>query len=228
MESKLDPGFLYEDTECTITENDIDVVSDLWEMDGREVYRGSLDPRYTHADVYWLYNENLERVGLAEHSKIDHAVMHLLWYQESDFGTLLQEEGWTCAYDIWSKLPRSVFDRFVNEEWTTPDSFLEHCLHGPTRIVTPAMLRGLPMVYTCTKCERKSLKPVSGCEMTSARMDLPDKQKLFFVDFDMVVHVPPHNSTVWSRLGFRPEQPHGGGSSQVQEPEQQVPSESDQ
>jgi hypothetical protein len=226
MESKLDPGFVYEDIEHSITENDIDVVSDLWEMDGREVYRGSLDPRYTHANVYWLYNENLERVGLAEHSKIDHAVVHLLWYQDSEFGTLLQEDGWTCDYDIWSRVPRSVFDRFINEGWTTSESFLEQCLHGPTRVVTPNMVRELPMVYTCAKCGRKSLKPILGCDMTSERLDLPVKEKLFFIDFDMVVHVPPRNSTIWSRLGFMPlkplkpeHQPHDDGSSRVREQE---------
>lgn len=221
MESKLDPAFVYTDTERSITENDIDVVSDLWEMDGREVYRGSLDPRYTHANVYWLYDETLERVGLVEHSKLDHAVFHLLWYHESDFGTLLQEEGWTCTYDIWSRVPRMVFDRFINEGWTTADSLLEQCLHGPMRILTPDMLLTRPLVHSCFKCGRKSLKPVASCEMTSAPMDIPDKQKLFFIDLDMVVHVPPHNSTVWSRLGFRPEQPHGGGSSQAQEPVQE-------
>jgi hypothetical protein len=218
MESKLDPGFVYTDTERSITENDIDVVSDLWEMDGREVYRGSLDPRYTHANVHWLYNDTLERVGLVEHSKLDHAVFHLLWYHESDFGTLLQEEGWTCAYDIWSRVPRMVFDRFINEGWTTTDAFLEQCLHGPTRILTPDMVLSRPLVYACSKCGRKSLKPAPGCQMTSAPLDLPDKQKLFFLDLDMVVHVPPHNSTIWSRLGFRPEQPHDGGSLPVQEP----------
>lgn len=222
MQSSLDPGVIYEDTERGITETDIDVVSDLWEMDGREVYRGSKDPRYTHATVYWLYNESLERVGLSEHSLLDHAVVRLLWYHESEFGTLLQEEGWTCDYDIWSRLPRVVFDRFVNEEWTTPTSFLEQCLRGPVRILTPDMVRTLPTVYTCSACGRKSLASVQGCTMTSAPMDLPDKEKLFFLDFDMVVHVPPQNSTVWARLGFTTAPQHDDGSSQELEPELSV------
>ena len=37
MESKLDPAVVYENTDRGITEHDIDVVSDLWTMDGREV-----------------------------------------------------------------------------------------------------------------------------------------------------------------------------------------------
>ena len=144
-------------------------------------------------------------------------MFHILWYYESDFGTLLQEEGWTCAYDVWSRLPRSVFDRFINESWTTNETFLEQCLRGPVRILTVDMMRGLPMVYTCSKCGRKCLKPVEGCEMTATQMDLPDKKKLFFLDADMVVHVPPRNSTVWARLGFKPEQVHDDGSLQPQE-----------
>jgi hypothetical protein len=214
MESILDPGFVYEDVDCDITENDLDIVSDLWEMDGREVYRGSRDPRYTHANVFWLYDETLARVGLVEHSKLDHAVFHVLWYYESDFGTLVQEDGWKLDQDLWSNLPRSVFDRFVNEGWTTSEAFLEQCLHGPTRIVTVDMIRHRPLVYTCSKCGRKSLKPAVGCTMTSAPLDFPVKEKVFFVDDDLIVNVPPPNTCLWYRLGFTPGQPHGG----VQQP----------
>ena len=212
MESILDPGFVYEDVDCDITENDIDVVSDLWEMDGREVYRGTKDPRYTHANVFWLYDETLARVGLVEHSKLDHAVFHVLWYEESDFATLLQEQGWTLGQDLWSTIPRHVFDRFVNEGWTTAEAFLEQCLHGPARIVTVDMLMDRPKVYTCKKCGRKSLKSVTGCEMTSAPLDYPVKEKVLFVDDDLILNIPPPNSRLWYRLGFTPVQPHVGDS----------------
>lgn len=212
MESKLDPAVLYENTELGITEHDIDVVSELWEIDGREVYRGVRDPEYNHADVYWLYSENLERVGLVEHSKLDHAVFHVLWYQDSEFATLLQEEGWTCDKDLWSVFPRAVFDRFVNEGWTTVDAVLERCLHGPTRLVTVDTLLKRPLVYTCDKCGRKSLKPNEKCDMTAAPLDFPEKGKVLFVDDDLVVHVPPPTSTVWYRLGFTPEREHGDDS----------------
>lgn len=214
MESVLDPAVLYEDTERGITEHDIDVVSDLWEIDGREVYRGVRDPRYTHANVYWLYNETLERAGLAEHSKIDHAVVRVLWYHDSEFGTLLQEEGWTSNSDLWSVLPRHVFDRFVNEGWTTVDTFLEQCLHGPLRILTPEMVRQMPQVYTCAKCGSKRLRESAGCQTTAERLDTPRKEKVLFVDSDLVVHVPPPSSSIWSRLGFMPERLPSGDDSQ--------------
>jgi len=194
-------GYLYTDITSDITENDLDVVSDLWEVDGREVYRGTCDPRYTHANVYWMYNENLERVGCAEHSLTDHADTSFRWFRESEFGTLLQEDGWESKDDLWSYLPKHVFDRLINEGWTTATSFLEHCLRGPVRIVTPAMVLVRPLVYTCSTCGRKSFKPQEGCDVTATRLDFPVKEKVFFVDEDLIVHQPPSVSSIWSRLG---------------------------
>ena len=207
MFSRLTPGFVYNDISSDITENDLDVVADTWDMDGREVYRGTRDPRYTHANVYWLYDDTLERVGCAEHDVQDHAKMQVLWFRDSEFGTLLQED-WTVDDDLWSKLPRHVFDRCLNEGWTTPESFLEHCLQGPVRVVTPSMLVKRPVVYVCSKCGRKSFKDRETCETTQCALDFPDKQKVFFVDTDCMVHVPPSDSRVWLML-----QPHDDGSS---------------
>lgn len=199
MFSRLKSGFLYNDISSDITENDLDVVADTWEMEGREVYRGTRDPRYDHADVFWLYDDNLERVGCAEHTIEDHANMRLLWFRDSEFGTLLQED-WKTDDDMWSKLPRHVFDRFLNEGWTTPATFLEQCLRGPVRIVTPSMVVVRPIVYTCSRCGDKSLTKKEGCESTSSYLDFPDRSKTFFIDFDFVVHVPPNDSRVWSML----------------------------
>lgn len=222
MFSRLHPEFLYTNISSDITENDLDVVADTWMMDGQEVYRGSRDPSYDHADVYWLYNDSLERVGCAEHSLADHADMRVLWFHDSEFGTLLQEPGWTEEDELWSKLPRHVFDRYVNEEWTTPERFLEHCLCGPVRIVTPSMLVLRPIIYTCTECGRKSLRQLPGCKSVLQYLDFPDKEKIFFVDFDFKLHHPPVDSSVWSRL-----QRHDDGSSQepVEQPVEQPQSE---
>lgn len=216
MFSLLKPDFLYTDISDDITENDVDVVSDLWTMNGRDVYRGSRDPRYTHANVYWLYDEDLQRVGCTEHSTRDHGVFEILWFQESEFATLLQEEGWNIQNDIWSGLPEQVFNRFVNEEWVSPIKFLEQCLYGPFRIVTPQMLIECPTVYSCQKCGRKSLQPIPGCSTEESLLDFPDKGKIVFVDDDLRVHVPPPDSSVFTRLG------HGGGS-QVPSEQERVP-----
>jgi hypothetical protein len=221
MQSELVPGFVYRDVGSDITETDLDVVSDLWTIDGREVYRGSRDPRYTHANVYWLYSDTLERVGLCEHNRTDQADFRALWMRDTEFGTYLAEDGWERGEDIWSVLPRHVFDRFVNEGWTVPDAFLEQCLHGPLRIFTPAMLETLPLVYTCSKCGKKSLKPSAGCTMTSAPLDFPQSEKVFFVDFDMVVHRPPMASRIWDLLTQPSSRPSGGSQEREQAQEQQ-------
>lgn len=204
MFSILNPDFVYTDVSEDITETDIDVVSDLWNMDGREVYRGSRDPRYLHANVYWLYDEDLKRVGCSEHSIKDHADFNLLWFRDNEFGTLLQEDGWTSNSDIWSIVPHTSFERFLNEGWTAPLSFLEHCLHGPTRILTPSMIQNRPSVYVCNACGRKSLRPVAGCAIRETEIDFPDKQKILFVDNDLILYLPPKNSSVWSRLRLQP------------------------
>lgn len=199
MFSRLDPSFVYTDVSSDITEHDLDIVADTWEMDGREVYQGVRDDRYTHASVFWLYDDNLERVGCAEHSKNDHADMRVLWFRDSEFGTLLQED-WIVGEDIWSKLPRHVFDRFLNEGWTTPRKVLEHCLRGSVRIVTLDMIRTLPMVYTCSDCGRRSLDNPSTCTTTASALDFPEREKVFFVDNDCLVHSPSPDSCVWSML----------------------------
>jgi len=191
--------FYYTDVSSDITENDIDVVSDLWNMDGRNVYRGSRDPRYTHANVYWLYDEDLQRVGCSEHSLTDHADFELLWFHESEFATLLQEEGWQPRGDIWSHLPKHAFSKFVNEGWTTPETFLEKCLYGDVRVVTPQMIVKVPTVYTCPSCGTRSLRKTCAASV-GVPLDFPNKEKVFFVDLDMIVYVPPTDSAVWIRL----------------------------
>lgn len=220
MESELVPGFFYEDTGRDITEHDLDIVSDLWTIDGREVYRGTRDPRYTHANVYWLYSENLDRAGLSEHSLKDQADFRVLWFRETDFGTLLQEDGWERGEDIWSSLPRPVFDRFVNEGWTTPNAFLEQCLYGPMRIVTPNMIREFPKVYICQTCGRRSMSPKKGCQTIAVPMDFPTTEKVFFVDDDMIVHRPPPTSRIWDLL-IPQQRPLPSDDSQQQEQEQE-------
>lgn len=224
MESALVPGVFYDDVSRDITEHDLDVVSDLWTIDGREVYRGSRDPRYTHANVYWLYSEDLERVGLSEHSLSDQADFRVLWFRDTDFGTFLQEDGWEKGEDIWTLLPRHVFDRFVNEGWTTPLTFLEQCLSGETRIFTPEMVKACPDVWVCRSCGKRSLKPVSGCKMVTEPLDFPTTEKVLFVDVDMIVYRPPPTSRIWDLL-LRPPQPSHDGSSEPvsQEQEREVP-----
>lgn len=201
MFSILKPSFVYKDISPDVTENDIDVVSDLWNIDGREVYRGSRDPQYMHANVYWLYDEGLARVGCSEHDKQDHTNFQVLWFDESPFTTLFQER-WTTQDEIWNYLPKHVVELFLSKGWTTPELFLEQCLQDELRIVTPSMItNGFPTVYTCPACGLKKLRQ-SGCAVRPEKITFPSKEKIFFVDDDLVVYLPPVKSSVWVKLGL--------------------------
>ena len=218
MYSLLHPTFVYDDVSGDIAETDVDVVSDLWTMDGRNVYRGSRDPRYTHANVYWLYDEDLQRVGCSEHSLSDHGDFRLLWFQESEFGTLLQEEGWTMKGDLWGLLPKHTFERFLNEGWTTPETILEQCLHGQRRVITPEMIVKRPQVHSCSRCGRRSLTPMKNCFGATEPLSVPARELVVFVNSDLVVHIPPPESSIWSRLELHAPSSLTQQQAQAQEP----------
>lgn len=216
MLSVIDRSVVY-DVDTDITEHDINIVSDLWTMAGRQVYRGSRDPSYTHANVYWLYDpEDLDRVGVSEHPLDTPADVKLLWYKDTPFGTLLQEDEWTEGDTIWKELPTHAYEQCMSEGWTTPSRLLERCVRGSMRVVTPEMLIRLPTVHTCEKCVRSSLTPfVCG---TDSPMTFPQKEKVFFIDDRMVVYTPPKGSIVWSLLGFTEQPVPSEPSSEPPEP----------
>jgi len=200
MFSTIDRSVVYE-VGTDITDHDINIVSDLWTMGGRQVYRGARDPAFTHANVYWLYDpEDLDRVGVSEHALDNPGNVALLWYKNTRFSTLLQEDQWTEGDTIWGELPTHAYEQFLAEGWTTPLPFLERCLRGPLRVVTPEMLIKMPTVYSCAQCDRISLSPFA-CS-TASPLTFPAKEKVFFVDDRMVVYSSPASSTVWSLLGF--------------------------
>jgi hypothetical protein len=212
MFSELDPNFLYTDISPNVMPHDDDVLADEWNIDGRSVYRGARDPAYVHANVYWLYDDSLQRVGCSEHDLDDPARFKTLWFRDDDFGTMFQED-WQLEGDIWSKLPNAVFEKCLSEGWTTPTSFLEHCLSGPLRVLTAKMLLNIPKVYECDKCKKRSLQAFACGKERS--LDFPDVSKVWFIDDDMLVFVPPQGSKVLRWVG-------GGDSSEQQEQEAPV------
>jgi hypothetical protein len=221
MQSILDPKVLYTDLSRDIVENDVDVVSDLWNMDGRDVYRGSRDRHYSHANVYWLYTEDLERVGLVEHSLENQADFRILWFQDNPFATLLQEE-WTSEQSIWSVLSRPAVEMFLAEDWTTPETLLKGCLHGPTRILTVDMVLNKPVIYHCSVCGSKTMKKTECVEFqTETELDFPDQAKIVFIDDDLYVCEPPIGSRIWELLGFKSQLPLHDALMPLQEPEEQ-------
>jgi hypothetical protein len=73
MFSLLRRGLVYKDTDPNIVEHDEDIDGVEWSYGGKDVYRGRVDPRYEpHSlDVYWLYDDNINKVGLVEYEKKD-------------------------------------------------------------------------------------------------------------------------------------------------------------
>ena len=212
MQSILDPSVLYTNLSRDVCEHDVDVVSDLWNIDERDVYRGSRDTHYTHANVYWLYDEDLVRMGLIEHSLANHADFRVLWFYDNPFATLLQEEGWTQDQSLWSVLPQTTVERFFQEEWTTPELVLTACLYGDVRIVTLNTVLNPPMVYGCSGCNTRSLHKLA-CQNMEQQLTYPVKEKIVFIDDDMFVCVPPSGSRVWELVGFKsPPRPHDDAS----------------
>lgn len=200
MFSIIDRSVIY-DVDTDITEHDINIVSDLWTMAGRQVYRGARDPAFTHANVYWLYDpDDLDRVGVSEHKLDNPADVSLLWYKDNPFGTLLQEDGWTEGETIWKELPVHAYEQCLSEGWTTPTRLLERCVRGSMRVVTQDMLITRPTLHACEKCDRISVSSfVCG---TATPLTFPAKEKVFFIDDRMVIHTPPKGSAVWSLLDF--------------------------
>lgn len=228
MFSLLRPGVVYNDISTDITEHDIDVVSDLWNIDGREVYRGSRDPNYKDTHVYWLYDEDLMRVGCTEHEPKNHAISRALWFRESVFGTLLQEDGWEVSDTLWSILPRRSYEMCVANDWMTPTQMLERCLKGTTRIITPSMIINQPSIQQCNKCQKQSLKQVVGHSCSKMPMSFPDKTKILFIDESMTMHVPSSNSRIYSMLGLSMQGLHQQGDDAPLQPEQEPVREQEQ
>lgn len=226
MFSTIDRSVVYP-VGTDITEHDVNIVSDLWTMAGRQVYRGARDPTYTHANVYWLYEQDdLDRVGLTEHNLEDNAKMSLLWYKDNLFGTLLQEDGWEEGETFWGMIPDNVHEQCLAEGWITPTTILERCLRSNMRLVTVDMLKQLPNVHSCDKCKKVSLAHFT-CA-TASVLDFPEKEKVFFIDDRMIVHTPPKGSSVWSLLGFTTQPVPSSASSDhpVAESAEQQPEES--
>lgn len=220
MQSILNPKVLYTDLSRDIVEHDVDVVSDLWNMDGRDVYRGSRDRQYEHANVYWLYTEDLERVGLVEHSLENQADFRILWFHDNPFATLLQEE-WTNDQSIWSVLSRPAVEMFLAEDRTTPTSLLNACLHGPTRILTVDMVLNKPSIFQCSVCGGKSMKKTECAEFqTQIELNFPDQAKIIFIDDDLYICQPPIHSKIWELLGFKSQHPLHDALMPLPEPEE--------
>lgn len=224
MLSQLRKDLLYSDTSRDIVEHDEDIDADLITIEGRDVYQGSIDPRFTsyNLDVHWLYDDSLKRVGLIEHESHDRTIHECLWFYDNPYATYLQEPGWTTTSStIWSRLSNEAYQDCLENDF---NNIVEMSLNGDTRIILPQMLANpITEFYECSSCQKRTLSAPSSC---SAVKKISFNGKFYvFLDDSFVMYHPPPDSSIWSTLRLQ----HDGGEQEPQKPEQeqeQVPPQS--
>ena len=179
MFSRLRKGLVYKNISSDVTEHDLDIDADQWSYDNKDVYRGSVDPEYIseNLSVYWLYDDDSNRVGLAEHESADPAVFQSLWFYDNPFATLFQDNKWkSTAKTLWSNLSNEAYQDCLEQDFS---NVTELSLESGTLLVTPQMLIEKPLIYKCESCGKKSLLQKNVCPTAKA-------YDLVFSDFSVV------------------------------------------
>lgn len=187
MFSKLRKGLVYDDISPDILEHDEDIDADQWVYDDIEVYRGRFDPRYTehNLNVYWLYDDNLNRVGLAEHEADNQAEYKALWFKPNSFATLYQDDNWVSKdKTIWSMMNNEAYQDCLEDDF---NSVFDRCLTSKYRLVTPEFLINPPTIYECTKCGKKSLNKLKNCSSV-IETSYFSNSNFIFIDDSFVIH----------------------------------------
>ena len=189
MYSLLEPSLLYEDLSPDVIENDEDHEASEWEYSNKLVFRGALDTQYISKglDVYSLYNEESERIGIVEHRSENHAEFKVLWFSENPWNTLFQEE-WKQGLSVYSLLSPEAYEDSTD---------LDILLKGHERLVLPKYIyQGFPSVYEC-KCSL-SFSKTRNCQTKKKVLREP-----IFIDDSFIIYYPPTKSKVWSKLGLQ-------------------------
>ena len=163
MLSRLRKDLIYTDTDPDVLEHDDDLDAEMYTYDGREVYRGRFDPRYTHLelDVHWLYDENSKRIGLVEYESGDFNTSSVLWYYENPYATLLQDPRWKSqGKTLWSMLSEEAYQDCLEDDF---QNVVQRSLYSPYRLVFPSTYHKPYDVYECSKCGKRTLTLEGSC-----------------------------------------------------------------
>jgi hypothetical protein len=206
MFSALRQGLVYKDISPDVTEHDDDIDADQWNYDGKDVYRGTIDPRYTEHDlnVYWLYDDDLNRIGLAEHDSNNSAIFHILWFYKNPFATLFQTPYWQSKNKtLWSMLSNEAYQECLEDDFK---SIFDKCLDSEYVLITPEMVINPPKLYTCKKCNKKSLSPLKSCKDVIETSYFSSKEKFLFLDESFILYDPPSkHSDQLDHVSYEPE-----------------------
>jgi len=201
MYSILKPNYVYRDTSEDIADHDDDFEAEEWHYNGRDVYRGSLDRSFDW-NVYSLYDENSQRVGIAEHDPDHPEIFFALWFGKNDFSTLFQEEWESKNATVWSILSNEAYQDCLVDDFKT---VFDKTLDTNIRLITPQMVMTMPEIHECPKCGKKSLLPLSGCPEVKRPYVGPDCSVLF-IDESFIMYTAPTDSRVWSKVHLHPPQ----------------------
>jgi len=188
MFSLLRKGLLYKNISSDIVEHDLDIDADQWSYDGRDVYRGSIDTSYIEnsLSVYWLYDDNSRRVGLAEHESEDMAQFKCLWFYDNPFATLFQDTNWkSTEKTVMSMLSNEAYQDCLETEFNL---LFDQCLNNNVLLVSPEMLMKTPKLYTCEKCGKKSLTETNVCSSALVSDIVFNDFSVLFVDEFFVIY----------------------------------------
>ena len=187
MFSKLKPNRIYTDLSPEVTEHDEDIEADQWNYDGRDVYRGIPDPKYTDIKVYSLYDD-IRRVGIVEEIDSDFEV---LWFHDNPFATLFQNTQWkSTEKTIWSSMSNEAYQDCLEDDFKT---VFDRMLKSKTRMVTPNMIINKPNYYECQVCKKVSFTEMKKCLDVVTHPYFSDFSNfnLIFIDDLFVIHTPP-------------------------------------
>jgi len=188
MFSILRKGLVYNNLSSDIVEHDLDVDADQWSYDEKDVYRGSVDPEYIkhNLNVYWLYDDDSKRIGLAEHDADDPVLFKSLWFYDNPYATLFQDSSWkSTSKTLWSKLSNEAYQDCLDTDFKTVSL---QALNSGVLLITPDMLINKPDLYTCKVCSKKSLMASDNCrEALVSNLDF-NQFSILFLDEDFVIY----------------------------------------
>lgn len=210
MFSLLRKGLVYINLSSDIVEHDLDIDADQWSYDEKDVYRGSIDPEYIkhNLNVYWLYDDDSKRIGLAEHEQDDPVIFKSLWFYDNPYATIFQDSSWkSTGTTLWSRLSNEAYQDCLDTDFKLVSY---KALNSGTLLITPEMLINKPNLYTCEKCNKKSLTASDNCHQALvSNLDF-SQFSILFLDDDFVIYeksMPRHDASEQEQPEVQSESP---------------------
>jgi hypothetical protein len=184
MFSGIVENLVYNDVSPDIIEHDVDIDADQWTYENRDVYRGSQDNRYTEARVYWLYDDDLRRVGLVEYDLEDPTKFNVLWFYDNQYATLFQNPDWKpTGTTIWSRMSPEAYQDCLSNDFK---NVFDMAINSGILLITPTTFINRSYIYECTKCKKKSLSKFN-CSDLDYEVDF-FKYSILFIDDDFIIY----------------------------------------